>query len=160
MSIVARIVQRLGFVRTARYAASLQQQLKAEARSAHMADRLARAQSAASALKQRSDHLSQSLKQTRDDGRRAKGDLARAQRDVARGLQDLERAQKENARLRAQLLPFKERLAAAERALVVARETLMTVETKLDILEGAAQVLDRRTRVDAAEGASRSSASV
>ena len=38
------------------------------------------------------------------------------------------------------------RLAEAEQALAVAREHLMMVDVKLDILEGAANVLDARTR--------------
>lgn len=38
------------------------------------------------------------------------------------------------------------RLKEAERELAVAREHLMAVEVKLDILEGAANVLDIRTR--------------
>jgi predicted RNase H-like nuclease (RuvC/YqgF family) len=38
------------------------------------------------------------------------------------------------------------RLADAERELMVAREHLMAIEVKLDILEGAANVLDLRTR--------------
>lgn len=39
-----------------------------------------------------------------------------------------------------------ERLAQAERELAAVREYLMAVEVKLDILEGAANVLDVRTR--------------
>ncbi len=38
------------------------------------------------------------------------------------------------------------RLTDAERALAIARDQLMAVEVKLDILEGAANVLDARTR--------------
>ena len=38
------------------------------------------------------------------------------------------------------------RLAEAEQALSVAREHLMAIDVKLDILEGAANVLDTRTR--------------
>ena len=38
------------------------------------------------------------------------------------------------------------RLAESERALAIAREQLMAIEVKLDILEGAANVLDARTR--------------
>jgi chromosome segregation ATPase len=41
---------------------------------------------------------------------------------------------------------LRRRLADAERELLVAREHLMAVEVKLDILEGAANVLDIRTR--------------
>jgi chromosome segregation ATPase len=46
----------------------------------------------------------------------------------------------------AELEKLRERLATAERELSVAREHLMAVEVKLDILEGAANVLDARTR--------------
>lgn len=41
---------------------------------------------------------------------------------------------------------MQERLTTAERDLVAAREHLMAVDVKLDILEGAANVLDVRTR--------------
>jgi len=40
------------------------------------------------------------------------------------------------------------RLADAERELTVARDHLMAIEVKLDILEGAANVLDKRTRTN------------
>jgi hypothetical protein len=46
----------------------------------------------------------------------------------------------------AELVDLKQRLAESERDLVVAREQLMAIEVKLDILEGAANVLDGRTR--------------
>ena len=41
---------------------------------------------------------------------------------------------------------LKVRLAEAEQALNVAREYLMAIDAKLDILEGAANVLDKRMR--------------
>ena len=41
------------------------------------------------------------------------------------------------------------RLTDAERELTVARDHLMAIEVKLDILEGAANVLDKRTRTTA-----------
>jgi len=41
---------------------------------------------------------------------------------------------------------LRERLVEAEHALIVAREQLMVIDAKLDILEGAANVLDARTR--------------
>jgi hypothetical protein len=44
---------------------------------------------------------------------------------------------------------LQEQLAAVERELTVAREQLMVVEVKLDILEGAANALDARTRTAA-----------
>lgn len=51
------------------------------------------------------------------------------------------------------------RLADAERELVVAREHLMAIEVKLDILEGAANVLDSRTRAVIARPRSETGAS-
>jgi chromosome segregation ATPase len=41
---------------------------------------------------------------------------------------------------------LRSRLADAERELMAARDHLMAIEVKLDILEGAANVLDRRMR--------------
>jgi hypothetical protein len=42
---------------------------------------------------------------------------------------------------------LRDQLVATERELILAREHLMAIEVKLDILEGAANVLDARTRV-------------
>lgn len=47
---------------------------------------------------------------------------------------------------REEIQNLRTRLAEAERELMVAREHLMAIEVKLDILEGAANVLDVRTR--------------
>jgi len=47
---------------------------------------------------------------------------------------------------REEIQSLRTRLAEAERELMVAREHLMAIEVKLDILEGAANVLDVRTR--------------
>jgi chromosome segregation ATPase len=52
------------------------------------------------------------------------------------------------------------RLAEVERELTVARDHLMTIEVKLDILEGAANVLDLRTRAAVSRPRSGSGASV
>jgi len=51
------------------------------------------------------------------------------------------------------------RLERAERDLTTAREHLMIVESKLDILEGAANVLDARTRAGAMPSAGETGAS-
>jgi len=47
---------------------------------------------------------------------------------------------------RQELDALQARLEGAERELTTAREHLMVIESKLDILEGAANVLDARTR--------------
>lgn len=41
---------------------------------------------------------------------------------------------------------LREQLASTQKELMLARENLMAIEVKLDILEGAANVLDSRTR--------------
>ena len=46
-----------------------------------------------------------------------------------------------------ELAAMQARLVETERALALARDHLMAIEVKLDILEGAANVLDARTRV-------------
>ena len=53
---------------------------------------------------------------------------------------------------------LRDRLAETERELMVARDHLMAIEVKLDILEGAANVLDRRTRITAPQDQHESSA--
>ena len=58
----------------------------------------------------------------------------------------LSRSVEKHQRRRAEVETLRTSLADAVRELVVAREHLMAVEVKLDILEGAANVLDLRTR--------------
>ena len=57
-----------------------------------------------------------------------------------------ERRKVANARDAGEWKTMETRLAETERALAIAREQLMAIEVKLDILEGAANVLDARTR--------------
>ena len=47
---------------------------------------------------------------------------------------------------------LQDRLAAMEREVVTARDDLMAVETKMEILEAAANALDLRTRAAIAPG--------
>jgi len=58
------------------------------------------------------------------------------------------------------LRSLRTRLEGAERELATAREHLMVVESKLDILEGAANVLDARTRAQVPQRAGGSGATV
>ena len=53
---------------------------------------------------------------------------------------------------------LRDRLAETEHELMVARDHLMAIEVKLDILEGAANVLDRRTRITTPQDQHESSA--
>lgn len=73
--------------------------------------------------------------------REAKGS-ARLSFDIKTQAAEIEKLRRQVADLQT----VHERLAVAERDLAAARELLMAVEVKLDILEGAANVLDARTR--------------
>ena len=83
---------------------------------------------------------------------RAAEAMTRAKTSEAEARQQAKRAEKFRAaaeklqQRNGDLEKLQERLANAERDLAVAREYLMAIEVKLDILEGAANVLDARTR--------------
>jgi hypothetical protein len=74
--------------------------------------------------------------------RDAKERLARLSLDVKTKARELKALQRQVADLQS----LHERLTVAERDLAAARDLLMAVDVKLDILEGAANVLDTRTR--------------
>ena len=102
-----------------------------------------RAAAAREEIRQHATHLRQQSKQIE----RLKADLVRAQDDHARDRQvmlariaDLrERPPREAAKLRSTLV-------STARDVALARDQLTLIDAKLDILEGAANVLDGRTR--------------
>jgi hypothetical protein len=61
-------------------------------------------------------------------------------------LKEAQRAAERAHRGGALAIKLREQLAATQKELMLAREHLMAIEVKLDILEGAANVLDARTR--------------
>lgn len=138
MRILARIARRLGVVRLSSHQSVLEQLRRLESQAARLTEDLQRARASSRSWKDKSDTTSRNLKTTL-------GELARLTRRY-------QKAAEENSKLRQRVLPLVERVMAAESALILARENLMAVEVKLDILEGAAQVLDRRTRVHAPRG--------
>ncbi len=93
----------------------------------------------------------------RDDWKKRATKLARRERTLEQQAHDLQRQLKKFQRQgrpiaevpEGELSAMQLRLAQTERALAVAREHLNAIEVKLDILEGAANVLDARTRVAA-----------
>jgi chromosome segregation ATPase len=92
------------------------------------------------------------LARDRDDWKKRATKLARHQRTLEQQTHDLERQLKKvQGRARpiadSDLAVMQTRLAETERALTLAREHLNAIEVKLEILEGAANVLDARTRV-------------
>jgi hypothetical protein len=93
-------------------------------------------------LQRLADELTRTTRDWKAKARQSKERLARLSltaRDQARELEKLRQQVRD-------LQSLHERLAVAERELAAARELLMAVEVKLDILEGAANVLDTRTR--------------
>ena len=89
----------------------------------------------------------------RDDWKKRATKLARRERTLEHHASDLERQVKKLQRQAGQstsetdgLTAMQARLAETERALTLAREHLNAIEVKLEILEGAANVLDARTR--------------
>jgi hypothetical protein len=82
------------------------------------------------------------------------GELSRHVRLIKEARRTLDKARQDT-----ELTKLKDQLARTERELLLAREHLMAIEVKLDILEGAANVLDSRTRVAIAQS-SRSGATV
>lgn len=73
---------------------------------------------------------------------KSEAELKRHMRRLRHARADLERLQQREAEFER----LREQLAQTEQALAVAREQLTAIEVKLDILEGAANVLDARTR--------------
>jgi chromosome segregation ATPase len=91
---------------------------------------------------------------TAADARR--GELERQLRQQVQRLKEMRAAaaRKDIVKQRApeEFKAMQARLIEAERALAIARDQLMAIEVKLDILEGAANVLDARTRTVVTRG--------
>ena len=118
----------LGFVRVARYTEAIEQQKKAESRAVKLQQQLETSREESRSWKAKAEQAHEASKQ--------------AQASAAETRKELERSELRAAELQA----VQQRLVESERALVIAREQLMAIEVKLDILEGAANVLDARTR--------------
>ena len=73
---------------------------------------------------------------------KSEAELKRHMRRLRHARSDVEKLQQRDAELER----LREQLTQTEQALVLAREQLTAIEVKLDILEGAANVLDARTR--------------
>ena len=92
------------------------------------------------------------LTRDRDDWKKRAVKASRRERTIAEHARELARQLKKLQRhtrplAEGDLAVMQTRLAETERALTLAREHLNAIEVKLEILEGAANVLDARTRV-------------
>ena len=101
------------------------------------------------ALRRAADELRTGSKAWEKKASRLTAQVEKAEAELKRHVQLLRKARADVERLREREAEFDtihRQLTETERALAVAREQLMAVEVKMDILEGAANVLDARTR--------------
>jgi hypothetical protein len=107
------------------------------------------------ALRRMADQLKTESHSWKGKARQATARSEKLQAENKRLVQASERLQQQFGDYAA----MQERLTVAERDLIAAREQLMAVDVKLDILEGAANVLDIRTRATISRQHSDTSAS-
>jgi len=149
---VKEALRKLGIVGPRHYTHLLGRLRKAEARAEKLARDASDAQQALRDAKEESARHAHRVEKLKADIDRLKADFERKYDEDRRGLARME--QKRAATVDG----FAERLANAERELTGARDVLMAIDVKLAILEGAANVLDARTR--AAGGAAAGGAGV
>lgn len=150
---LSELLVRVGFVRRMQYEKAMGDLQKTRAR-------LEKSNTECNALREelriareRVDQAGKALKETqrqsRDSGevQRLKVEFERKRKELTSKFESDERHRHEvDKKRQAEFEELKERLERAERDVLISRENLMAVEVKLDILEGAANVLDRRTR--------------
>ena len=133
-------LRKLGIVGPRHYAHLLERLRKAEARGDTLAQDASEAHKALRAAQEESARHARRVDKLKADIDRLKGEFEQKRDADRRGL-----AQMEQKRATAGD-GFAARLADAERELAGARDVLMAIDVKLAILEGAANVLDARTR--------------
>ena len=133
------LLNALGLARAASMTALTERLRKCEARAEALARKLEEARSEARSWRQRAEEAQQRVKGAEKEAAKESQRLRKVRADV----------EKEVAREKQRTVDvatLDQRLDEAERDLTIARDHLMAIEVKLDILEGAAQVLDTRTR--------------
>lgn len=122
-------LKRLGVIGPRHYQHLLERLQKAEARHAKLVDELDRARASAKACQAKVEEAEKALRVQHAD--------------AAHQLRRVEKLTAEVDRLRTE---SRQNVETVKRDLTLAREALMAVDVKLDILEGAANVLDLRMR--------------
>ena len=132
----------LGLVSGRTYDALAEEQRKAEKRAGKLAQLLEETKADSRQWKDKAVQASVALKAAQEAVAVAERQLRLAEKQR----EEAEKHRRSEQDRTAELALLQERLAESERELSVAREQLMAIEVKLDILEGAANVLDGRTR--------------
>ena len=98
------------------------------------------------AADRRATKLEREAHNARQDVERWKSKAEAARASVPQLERDLKRWKARDVFLVAQLAEVRERMVRAEHATALSQEHLLATETKLDVIEAALGVLDRRTR--------------
>jgi len=165
--LLIRLLNMLGLVTAGRYRVVAEQLRDSESRVKKLTKVLEATRSESKGWKGKTNEAAQRVKTLERDAakreQRAEKErhdlqeqMSKRQREVAHLQTQVDRLGKTNAEIDQLLV----RLADAERDLSVAREHLMAVDVKLDILEGAANVLDTRTRSAIVQQAGKTNAPV
>ena len=134
-----RLLQALGVVSASRYGAVAERLRKSEARVESLSKKLEEAAADSRTIRAKLEEAHRRLRETESEAAR---ETQRLQKLKAEADRELARQKKKTVDIPA----LQDRLDELERELTVARGHLMAIEVKLDILEGAANVLDGRTR--------------
>ena len=145
---------RLGVLGPSHYRSLLEQLGKTQSRCAKLAEELELSRDDAKRLKERSDDAARALRDSKVEAERHRRLAEKLTAELEKIKAESERRHERDGRKLAEVEQKRGRaiddltgrLEKAERALTVARQTLIAIEVKLDILEGAANVLDIRTR--------------
>jgi chromosome segregation ATPase len=151
--LLIRLLNMLGLVTAGRYRVVAGQLRDAESRLKKLTKILETSRSEIKAWKGKTNDAAHRVKALERDAAQREQRAEREQRAIQ---EQMNKRDREVTHLQAQIGRLRKtndeidallaRLAEAERELSVAREHLMAVDVKLDILEGAANVLDTRTR--------------
>ena len=136
---VKRLLRRIGLVPLAKYQKVSSDLAVWQGRAKKFSDEMERLKTEVRTRETSLGALNKELRESRRQTQEAMARLDKLKLDVDRKV--AARQQRDDA-----ITELQRKLAAAEHDLATARESLMAVEVKLDILEGAANVLDVRTR--------------
>ena len=153
--LLSGLLEALGLVTLRRHQLAIKQMRDAEARTKKLEQQINEIQARSKA------QLEQHVTESRAQSKAMKTEIADAAKALkvkehelakqAQRIDKLREAVEQANRRRGDVQGMLKRLIEAEQELVAARNHLMVVEVKLDILEGAANVLDARTRTAPAQ---------
>ena len=128
-----------GLVPAGQHASTAERLRKSETRVESLTRKIEEVHAESRAWRAKAEEAQRRVKDAEDNAARESQRLQKVNAETER---QLAREKKRNVDIPA----LQQRLDDAERELVVCREHLMAIEVKLEILDGAANVLDARTR--------------